>query len=79
MNCTYEETPVCTHGSSEYDGESFATVTWWNGEIDLNELIRKVELWLVEEGQHDPKFKLGETIKYTPHEVADILRKHLNV
>lgn len=40
------------------------------------ELIRKIELILIETGQHDKKFKLGEIIKYSPCEVADILRKH---
>ena len=40
------------------------------------ELIRKIELILIETGQNDKKFKLGEIIKYSPREVADILRKH---
>lgn len=42
----------------------------------MEELIRKIELILILEGQHDRRFKLGEVIKYAPHEVADILRKH---
>ena len=42
----------------------------------MEELIRKIELILILEGQHDRRFKLGEVIKYSPSEVADILRKH---
>ena len=42
----------------------------------LEELIRKIELILIEEGQHDLRFRLGDIIKYNPHEVAEILRKH---
>lgn len=42
----------------------------------LEELIRKIELILIEEGQHDKRFKLGDFIKYTPYEVAEIMRKH---
>lgn len=46
--------------------------------MDMNELIRKIELILIETGQHDKeKFKLGETIKYAPYEVAEILREHI--
>lgn len=36
----------------------------------------KIELILIETGQHDLKFKLGEIIKYSPKEVGEILRKH---
>lgn len=42
----------------------------------LEELIRRIELILIEEGQHDERFKLGDFIKYTPYEVAEILRRH---
>lgn len=46
--------------------------------MDMSELIRKIELILIETGQHDKeKFKLGETIKYAPYEVAEILREHI--
>lgn len=38
-----------------------------------------IQNWLVEAGQHDyEKFKLGETIRYTPSEVADIIRWNIN-
>ena len=40
------------------------------------QIIRKVELILIDEGQHDPRFTWGEWIRYTPAEVAEILRKH---
>lgn len=44
----------------------------------MNELIRKIELILIETGQHDKeKFKLGEVIKYAPYEVSEILREHI--
>lgn len=46
--------------------------------MDLESIIDKVHSILVEEGQHDPKFKLGEIIKYAPHEVREILLKHKN-
>ena len=39
-------------------------------------LIRNIELILITEGQHDTQFKLGDLIKYTPFEVAEILREH---
>ena len=42
----------------------------------MEELIRKIELILIEEGQHDERFKLGDFIKNAPYEVAEILRKH---
>ena len=41
------------------------------------ELIDKIESILVEHGQHDPQFKLGEWIKYTPHDVSNILREEM--
>lgn len=46
--------------------------------MDIESIIDKVHNILVEEGQHDPKFKLGEIIKYAPHEVREILLKHKN-
>lgn len=45
-------------------------------EETLNALIDKIHSILVEEGQHDPRFKLGEIIKYAPHEVVEIILKH---
>ena len=35
------------------------------------------EVWniLIEHGQHDMRFKLGEIIKYSPSEVLDILKE----
>ena len=42
----------------------------------MEELIRKIELILINEGQHDTRFKLGDFIKYTPYEVKEILLKH---
>lgn len=44
----------------------------------MNELIRKIELILIETGQHDKNFKLGDPIKYMPCEVAKILREHID-
>ena len=43
---------------------------------NMEKLIRKIELILIETGQHDFQFKLGEIIKYSPAEVSDILRKN---
>ena len=43
---------------------------------ETEELVRKIELILIEEGQHDKRFKFGDFIKYTPSEVAEILKKH---
>lgn len=45
----------------------------------MDELIRKIELILIEAGQHDTeKFKLGEIIKYAPYEVTEILKEHVD-
>lgn len=45
----------------------------------MEELIRKIELILIETGQHDTKkFKLGETIRYSPYEVREILMDHID-
>jgi len=45
----------------------------------MEELIRAIELILIETGQHDKcKFKLGEIIRYSPYEVAEILRAHID-
>lgn len=38
-----------------------------------------IQDWLIEAGQHDKKFSLGDTIRYTPSEVADIIRWNINV
>ena len=47
--------------------------------VKMNELIRKIELILIEEGQHDTeKFRLGETIRYAPYEVTEILKVHID-
>lgn len=43
---------------------------------DIENLIDKVESILIEEGQHDLQFKLGEIIKYDPHAVKLLLLKH---
>ena len=50
----------------------------WAGKMvnSMEVLIRKIELVLIAEGQNDSKFQWGEKIRYTPHEVAEILRKH---
>lgn len=48
--------------------------------MDADNLIRKIEFTLIDEGQRDfKKFKLGEFIKYTPSEVASILQKHKEI
>lgn len=45
----------------------------------MEELIRTIELILIETGQRDKdKFKLGEIIRYAPCEVAEILRAHVD-
>lgn len=44
--------------------------------MDTEKLIYKIEAILVTEGQGNARFKLGELIKYTPSEVANLLRKH---
>ena len=44
----------------------------------MEELIRTIEMILIETGQHDKdKFKLGEIIRYAPYEVAEILKEHI--
>ncbi len=44
----------------------------------MEELIRRIELILIETGQKDKsRFELGEIIKYAPYEVAEILKTHI--
>ena len=42
------------------------------------DLAEWVYSFLIKEGQHSMKFKLGENITNTPDEVRDIIRKHIN-
>ena len=42
----------------------------------MEKFIDKIEAILVTVGQRDRRFKLGETIRYSPSEVAKILREH---
>lgn len=45
----------------------------------MENLIREIELILIEAGQHDKKkFRLGNEIRYAPYEVKEILLKHKN-
>lgn len=41
-------------------------------------LAEKIYWLLIEEGQHNSKFKWGETISNTPDEVRNIIQKHIN-
>ena len=50
----------------------------WFKELIQCGIAEKVQFLLVEEGQKDPKFHLSETIKYSPSEVRDIIKKHIN-
>ncbi len=43
---------------------------------DIDNLLDKIESILVEVGQSDPQFKLGDWITYKPHEVRKILEQH---
>lgn len=45
-----------------------ADIEKWNRAAD------KIHMLLIDVGQHDPQFHLGEFIKYRPDEVADIIR-----
>ena len=51
-----------------------------NGLLELmikeKDPIEKIKWILIYEGQHSKKFKLGETIKYDPYEVVDLIRKY---
>lgn len=46
-------------------------------EYDLDKLFSPGDVYkaMVQNGQHDTRFKLGETIRYSPSEVHDILRE----
>ena len=45
----------------------------------MEEIIEKIELILIHEGQRDKeRFKLGSAIKYEPYEVKRILLKHID-
>lgn len=46
--------------------------------MDKNDLAEKIYRILIEEGQHNLNFKLGETIRNTPAEVRDIIRSHID-
>ena len=51
---------------------------YWEAD-HMDEFIRKIELILIEAGQHDTeKFRLGEIIRYTPYEISEILREHID-
>lgn len=43
--------------------------------MNTSKLIWAVVSILIDEGQHDPKFNWGDTIRYSPSEVGDILRR----
>ena len=43
---------------------------------DIDDLLDKIHSILIEVGQSDPKFKLGDWITYKPHEVRQILEEH---
>lgn len=43
---------------------------------DIDNLLDKIESILVEVGQSDPQFKLGDWITYKPYEVRKILEQH---
>lgn len=46
--------------------------------MDKNNLAEKIYWILIEEGQHNLNFKLGEKIRNTPEEVRDIIKKHID-
>lgn len=45
-------------------------------EKSIDALIDKITDILIDVGQHDKRFKLGEWIKYSPSEVRKILQDH---
>lgn len=66
---TREELKTGLQVIREADVEEGADIEKWNVIAD------KIQGLLIEVGQHDyKKFHLGETIKYDPVEVADIIR-----
>lgn len=42
----------------------------------MEEFAEKLYLILIEEGQHNLKFHLGDIIKNTPNEVKEIVLRH---
>ena len=42
------------------------------------EIIEEIVDFLVEYGQRDPKFKVGDIIKYSPSEIGTILSRAIN-
>lgn len=42
---------------------------------DIDDLLDKIHNILIEVGQSDPQFKLGDWITYKPHEVRQILEE----
>lgn len=48
-------------------------------DVTVNDLIHKIVNTIIEVGQSDTgKFRLGETIKYSPSEILEILKQHEN-
>lgn len=43
--------------------------------VTTNQAISKIMGVIIEHAQHDGKFKLGDTIKYTPSEIGKILKE----
>lgn len=70
--CGAECAPHETAGYEFCDGCYHGFINFVNMRDCSPEGVRNI---LVEHGQHDERFKLGDTITYTPTEVMEILRK----
>lgn len=46
--------------------------------MGMNDLAEKIYWILIEEGQHNLNFNLGEKIRNTPAEVRDIIKAHID-
>jgi len=87
-NCKFEaDDTEYAHDINQHDGETYSSCCPNCGH-NLNEknickidekdtsLIDKIYWIIVNEGQHDLKFKLDEIIRYDPAEIKEILLKH---
>lgn len=53
--------------------------TYRDSRKEVGEILNESIDYLIDYGQHDKQFKLGETIKYSPTETRDILREYWEI
>lgn len=59
--------------------ERIRTKTYRDSRKEVSEILKESIDYLIDYGQHDKQFKLGETIKYSPSEVNRILKEYWEI